>query len=684
MTDAQSLHTASLYINNLLLSRGLLRNGRPIQFAKPHKEEGGVEATMAKVINVVHDMVLRRDKEAEQRENLALTIRTLRTNETKHTLEITVIKLMLYLKERLQTRNADSARQLSIAEGQERAMKVSLRTAENAARTLREEMLRLKTMLQQVRTQCANDVRKRDVQIQRLKTQITTQQRGTRPLMTTSSIVITPPTSSTILAHHQNREDNAIPLASPNYSLTQETTEFLTQLSQTMSDENDSLIGLVQSTLTTLKTLQGLSAVAFPPLSGTESAAGDALTCNDTAQSGSSDFIQDYSTSYETLASDMDGVLEHLRTLLTNPSFVPLEEVEVREEEISRLRDGWVKMEGRWREAVAMMEGWRKRMASGGSAIGLEEINMGLRLSPVKAKEGSDSIDIVEIEGVSDGADQEDALPPVSESESERENAMSDIDDIDHDTDADVEQGDVPQDDDDEEEEPEDIALGVGLRPNGDVLSELSPNQTAHHTDDPPRTQPEPRTTTTTTTTIKIPTKPPSSKIPRQPTKSTRKPRVSFAPPTNTEASTSSSSSSSPSAPPPHPSLATPTPSAPPSRPPKTNPPRQTIERTLAAAQREADRVVGARAAEIASDGTAETAVPAAAGPTTTTTAGKRKRVGDGVVNGDGGGGDGDEDEDGVGRAKKRDKQTRVLRRKRRSTLRPEELEALICGGVGG
>ena len=59
--DTQNLQTASHYINNLLLSRGLLRNGTPLEFAQPSKDKGGTEATMAKVINLVHDLVLRRD-----------------------------------------------------------------------------------------------------------------------------------------------------------------------------------------------------------------------------------------------------------------------------------------------------------------------------------------------------------------------------------------------------------------------------------------------------------------------------------------------------------------------------------------------------------------------------------------------------------------------------------------------
>ena len=59
--DPQSRQTASAYINNLLLSRGLLRNGTPIEFATPEKAEGGMNATMSQVMNLVHDLILRRD-----------------------------------------------------------------------------------------------------------------------------------------------------------------------------------------------------------------------------------------------------------------------------------------------------------------------------------------------------------------------------------------------------------------------------------------------------------------------------------------------------------------------------------------------------------------------------------------------------------------------------------------------
>ena len=59
--DPQNRRTASAYINNLLLSRGLLRNGMPIDFATPGNVEGGLDTTMGQVMTLVHDLILRRD-----------------------------------------------------------------------------------------------------------------------------------------------------------------------------------------------------------------------------------------------------------------------------------------------------------------------------------------------------------------------------------------------------------------------------------------------------------------------------------------------------------------------------------------------------------------------------------------------------------------------------------------------
>lgn len=227
--------------------------------------------------------------------------------------------------------------------------------------------MRLKGTVTQVRAQCATDVRRRDGEIQRLKRHLEGRRGRDGNGGQVGVVVVTPGMSK----GPQGKRvcETEADLESPAYSLKQETTEFLTQLSQGLSDENDALIGLVRGTLATLRSLQGLSG------SGQGSEIDGGLDDIDAANA-----IMGGPLSYEALATSTDEVLEHLRGLLTNPSFVPLEEVEVREDEIQRLREGWEKMAARWKEAVALMDGWKKRMLDTGDTINLDDLRVGLNL----------------------------------------------------------------------------------------------------------------------------------------------------------------------------------------------------------------------------------------------------------------------------------------------------------------
>ncbi|KAJ0420401.1 hypothetical protein BJY00DRAFT_301584 [Aspergillus carlsbadensis] len=337
MEPQGDLQAASTYINNVLLARGLVKSGRPIDFANPEDEDGGVATTMARIINLVNDLVLRRD-------------------------------------EKLQTKTSELSRSLALAEAQERALKTNMSNAEATVRGLKEQVQRMKTTVQQVRSQCANDIRKRDLELQKLKSHLADRQRGKRDGLGVTTININPAASQSSRTRYLSGGEG---VHDPGYSLKQETNEFLTQLCQTLSDENDSLIILARNTVNTLKELQGLS----PEDPGAENGCshGAASTGPQRSTHGGP-AVASLPASCEELSGEMDQVLEHLRTLLTNPSFVPLEEVEVRDEEIKRLREGWEKMESRWRQAVSMMDGWHKRIAHGGGSVRAEELRMGLKL----------------------------------------------------------------------------------------------------------------------------------------------------------------------------------------------------------------------------------------------------------------------------------------------------------------
>lgn len=61
MIDTKNLCTASLYINNQLVSRGLLRDGETIDFTKVSGDSHGSATMAGRIIGVVNDLILRRD-----------------------------------------------------------------------------------------------------------------------------------------------------------------------------------------------------------------------------------------------------------------------------------------------------------------------------------------------------------------------------------------------------------------------------------------------------------------------------------------------------------------------------------------------------------------------------------------------------------------------------------------------
>ena len=256
----------------------------------------------------------------------------------------------------------EAQRKLGLAEATERAMKLQMKSAEQAQKGLKEEMGRMKLLVQQTRNQCAVEVRKRERVVEGLKKHVGDGRvRGGGKTVGVREITVVAGIGA------EQHQGSTMGVSDAGYDLRSETNEFLTELARGLSEENENMTALVRRTVDTLRTLSGCE------------------KDGEIHQEGG--MVVPVEMGYENLAQEMDTILEHLRNLLTNPSFVPLEEVEVREEEIIRLREGWERMESRWREAVQMMDGWRKRMARSGQTVNLEELKMGLMLSPLKPKE---------------------------------------------------------------------------------------------------------------------------------------------------------------------------------------------------------------------------------------------------------------------------------------------------------
>ena len=343
MAHSSNLDSASKYLNNLLLARGLLSDGKAIDFTAAEKDG---DATPSRIINLVHELVLRRDRDAEQRETLASNFRAIRTESNQQLLD----------QQRLQEKNGELSRSLATADAQQRTLKTAAQRAETQVKELREQMLKMKSTLDQVRAKCISDVRKRDVELEKLKSHLSGMQRGKREASGMKVNIIRPQPVS-------KSERGGQDVNSTGWSLEQETNDFLAAIVNETSTENVSLRKLISDTMDALRDLTGIDQDDVP----TDNAIG---IPGQYRRPTDSDNIVPCST----LDRQMSAILTHCQTILKDPSFVPIEEVQIRDEEIIKLRIGWEKMAARWKEAVTMMNNQRQKMLEGGS-MDVEEIS---------------------------------------------------------------------------------------------------------------------------------------------------------------------------------------------------------------------------------------------------------------------------------------------------------------------
>ncbi|KAL7938903.1 Afadin and alpha-actinin-binding domain-containing protein [Trichoderma chlorosporum] len=343
MIDTENLRTASLYINNQLLSRGLVRDGHDISFTDIRDAH-----TASRIIGVLNDLIIRRDRDAEQRESFSTTVINLRAENLKHTNDIA----------RLSEKCTEAQRKSDIAVTSEALLKTQLKSAESVIKGLKDDLARTKGLVAQVRAACATETRRRDRQIETLKKQVgeAGRARGTKSGSGILSITVT---------GDVNCEEKKSPVQGGNledsdYSLRSETNAFLASLAQNLNEENEALLKVVQQAKDQLREMSGWSGEA----------------------KGDSDI--DKPQGWAEMSSELGAVMHHMKTILTNPSFVPIEEVLMREEQIEHLKAAVLKMESRWEDTVLLMDGWRKRMATSGKPIGEDDILMGLLMSPVR------------------------------------------------------------------------------------------------------------------------------------------------------------------------------------------------------------------------------------------------------------------------------------------------------------
>jgi len=129
--------------------------------------------------------------------------------------------------------------------------------------------------------------------------------------------------------------DNTI--LTKEYEMSQDTIKFLTEFSQSLSDENETLTSMIRSAISTIKASSGL-------------AIGDEDEEND------DELITATDTSHSVLNEKLEDVLDNLRLLLNQPNYVPIEDLAAKDEEIAQIREQARLMMDHWRAAIKLVD----------------------------------------------------------------------------------------------------------------------------------------------------------------------------------------------------------------------------------------------------------------------------------------------------------------------------------------
>lgn len=235
---------------------------------------------------------------------------------------------------------------------------------------LRDSLQKTTAALNHIKTQTSNDLRKRDAQITRMKEHLidggTVRRSKASSSMTirtnSASINNGPPAFASYVTHDPSLQA----------SLSQEADDQLRRLAQEVSQENDHLAELLQATLASLDALVQIEEEEHPLFSST-------------------------SQSIIMLEAQLKVRLTALRNILEMPNYVPVEEVEIREDKIKDLQKRLVQIESEWSAAQNVLKGLTASVLDGKKSVAalgeLSEGQLNSKKQPSQENEEQEDVD---------------------------------------------------------------------------------------------------------------------------------------------------------------------------------------------------------------------------------------------------------------------------------------------------
>lgn len=128
-------------------------------------------------------------------------------------------------------------------------------------------------------------------------------------------------------------------------AVAREESEFLTEKCADLADENDNLLAIIRRALKTLNALQGLEDEE-----------------EEEEEERRTNFMEVTPTNYDLLNHQLEESLLSLQQLINQPNYVSIEEVTKRDEQIIRLKEDLLRVEGEWKKAIGLVDHWNKTL----------------------------------------------------------------------------------------------------------------------------------------------------------------------------------------------------------------------------------------------------------------------------------------------------------------------------------
>ncbi|KAA8917210.1 hypothetical protein TRICI_000639 [Trichomonascus ciferrii] len=327
VTNAGDVRSAASYVNNVLVSKGYIRDDEKLEFGRQEEDE----ERDARTINVIYALLKTIDDDSKANEaNEQLLKDFKRQREEENT-----------RYERLKTKCEGLEKQVVSVERENSNLKSSADSFRRAAEQQREQSIRLKSLIKQIRQQFANELRRRDVQIAKLKERLQDTSRRTKTLTGVSGKLSKSYNSysTTALSPYDSESEASAAISSElsamNNALIAENNALLVMLHQ-IRDSISSVTDENQSVIISERT----------------------ASYNEEPRDASEVLIRCQST--QELNEEVSDCIQYITQALHSPNYVSVTELKDKENEIQRLKDQLLDANTNWQKALSTMEQWKK------------------------------------------------------------------------------------------------------------------------------------------------------------------------------------------------------------------------------------------------------------------------------------------------------------------------------------